>query len=264
MTDLLLDSSLNDQQRDFLSTIRDSAEALLGIINDILDFSKIEARKLNIEKVSFDLREVVESTVDLLAERARSKGLKLVCIVHEEVWTKVMGDSGRLRQILTNIIANAIKFTHQGEVIVKVQMVRENASRVDVVFEVKDTGIGILEEAQARLFQPFTQVDGSLTRRYGGTGLGLTISKQLSEMMDGKIRFDSKLGQGSTFWIDLPFSKDNSSEERSSKYEILIGLNVMIVGNSETSREIISHQLRSCRIKVIEADGSNAAMELLH
>ena len=264
MTDLLLDSSLNDQQRDFLSTIRDSAEALLGIINDILDFSKIEARKLNIEKVSFDLREVVESTVDLLAERARSKGLKLVCIVHEEVWTKVMGDSGRLRQILTNIIANAIKFTHQGEVIVKVQMVRENASRVDVVFEVKDTGIGILEEAQAKLFQPFTQADGSLTRRYGGTGLGLTISKQLSEMMDGKIRFDSKLGQGSTFWIDLPFSKDNSSEERSSKYEFLIGLHVLIVGDSETSREIISHQLRSCRIKAIEADGSNAAMELLH
>ena len=264
MTDLFLDSSLNEQQRDFLATIRESANALLGIINDILDFSKIEARKLNIEKVSFDLREVVESTVELLAERAQSKGLNLVCLIHEDVWTNVIGDSGRLRQILTNIIANAIKFTEQGDVIIKVQMVRENASKVDLVFEIKDTGIGIPEEAQARLFQPFTQADGSLTRRYGGTGLGLTISKQLSEMMSGRIRFDSKLGQGSTFWIDLPFDKDTRSEERNLQDELLIGLNVLIVGDCETNRQILSHQLRACRIKVVEAESSNAAMKLLH
>ena len=264
MTDLLLDSSLNDQQRDFLNTIRESADALLGIINDILDFSKIEARKLNIEKASFDLREVVEGTVELLAERAQSKGLSLVCLIHEDVWTKVIGDSGRLRQILTNIIANAIKFTHQGEVIVKVQIVHENASKVDLVFEIKDTGIGIPEEAQARLFQPFTQADGSLTRRYGGTGLGLTISKQLSEMMAGRISFESKLGQGSTFRIDLPFNKDTSSQERTSQDELLIGLNVLIVGDCETNRQILSHQLRSRRIKTVEADSSNAAMKLLH
>ena len=264
MTDLLLDSSLNEQQRDFLTTIRESADALLGIINDILDFSKIEARKLNIEKVSFDIREVVESTVELLAERAQSKGLSLVCLIHEDVWTKVIGDAGRLRQILTNIIANAIKFTQQGEVIVKVKIVRENAFKIELVFEVKDTGIGIPEEAQAKLFQPFTQADGSLTRRYGGTGLGLTISKQLSEMMDGRISFESKLGQGSTFRIDLPFNKDTSSGERTSQDNLLIGLNVLIVGDCEINRQILSHQLRSRRIKTVESDSANTAMELLH
>ena len=205
MTGLLLDTSLNEQQRDFLTTIRDSADALLEIINDILDFSKIEAKKLEIEKVPFDLREAVESTIDLLAERAQSKNLSLGCLVYEDVWTRVIGDPGRLRQILMNLIGNAIKFTEQGEVIVRVQPVSETASRVDLLIEILDTGIGIPEEAQSRLFQPFTQADGSLTRRYGGTGLGLTISKQLTEMMGGEIGLESKLGQGSAFRIKLPF-----------------------------------------------------------
>ena len=264
MTDLLLDSPLNEQQRDFLTTIRESSDALLSIINDILDFSKIEARKLKIDKDPFDLREVVESTVDLLAERAQNKGLNLVCLIYEDVWTKVIGDSGRLRQILTNIIANAIKFTQQGEVIVKVKMARENLSNLDIVFEIKDTGVGIPEEAQARLFQPFTQADGSLTRRYGGTGLGLTISKQLSEMMGGKIRFQSKLGQGSIFWIDLTFQKEVCGEDLTSEDELLTGLSVLIAGDDETNRQILNHQLRSRRVKTAEADSSETAIDMLY
>ena len=263
MTGLLLDTSLNEQQRDFLTTIRDSGDALLGIINDILDFSKIEAKKLEIENLPFDLRETVESTIDLLAERAQSKGLDLACLVFEDVWTKVVGDPGRLRQILTNLVGNAIKFTEQGEVIVKVQSVRENASNVELLLEIIDTGIGIPEEAQARLFQPFTQADGSLTRRYGGTGLGLTISKQLSEMMGGQIGLKSKLGQGSTFRIELPFQKDTSGESTTPQDELLAGLNVLIVDDNETNRQILNHQLRSCRIKTTEADSAGAAMELL-
>ena len=263
MTGLLLDTSLNEQQRDFLTTIRDSADALLEIINDILDFSKIEAKKLEIEKVPFDLREAVESTIDLLAERAQSKNLSLGCLVYEDVWTRVIGDPGRLRQILMNLIGNAIKFTEQGEVIVRVQPVSETASRVDLLIEILDTGIGIPEEAQSRLFQPFTQADGSLTRRYGGTGLGLTISKQLTEMMGGEIGLESKLGQGSAFRIKLPFQKDTSGEKVTPQDELLTGLNVLIVDDNEINRQILNHQLRSRRIQTAEADSANAAMDLL-
>ena len=262
MTGLLLDTSLNEQQRDFLTTIRDSADALLEIINDILDFSKIEAKKLDIEKVPFDLRETVESTIDLLAERSQSKGLALGCLVYEDVWTRVVGDPGRLRQILTNLVGNAIKFTEQGEVMVKIQQERETASRVDLLIEIVDTGIGISEELQTKLFQPFTQADGSLTRRYGGTGLGLTISKQLSEMMGGEIGLESKLGQGSTFKIKLPFQKDNSGEI-TSEDELLTGLNVLIVDDNETNQQILNHQLRARRVKTTEAQSVDEAMSLL-
>ena len=263
MTGLLLDTSLNEQQRDFLTTIRDSADALLEIINDILDFSKIEAKKLEIEQVPFDLRESVESTIDLLAERAQSKGLSLACLIYEDVWTRVIGDPGRLRQILMNLVGNAIKFTEQGEVIVKVHPVSESTSRVDLLLEIVDTGIGIPEEAQAKLFQPFTQADGSLTRRYGGTGLGLTISKQLTEMMGGEISLESKLGQGSTFRIGLPFQKDTSGETMTPQDELLTGLNVLIVDDNETNRQILNHQLRSRRVRTTEADSANTAMTLL-
>ena len=195
MTGLLLDTPLNEQQREFLTTIRQSAGALLGVINDILDFSKIEARKLEIEQAPFDLREIVESAVDLLAEQAQSKGLNLACLVFEDVWTSVMGDPGRLRQIVTNLVNNAIKFTEQGEVTVRLNTVGETGREVTIRCEIVDTGIGIPAEAQKHLFQPFTQVDGSFSRRYGGTGLGLTISKQLTEIMGGRIGFESKLGQ---------------------------------------------------------------------
>ena len=248
MTGLLLDTPLNEQQREFLTTIRQSAGALLGVINDILDFSKIEARKLEIEQAPFDLREIVESAVDLLAEQAQSKGLNLACLVFEDVWTSVMGDPGRLRQIVTNLVNNAIKFTEQGEVTVRLNTVGETGREVTIRCEIVDTGIGIPAEAQKHLFQPFTQVDGSFSRRYGGTGLGLTISKQLTEIMGGRIGFESKLGQGSSFWFELPLPKQPESGAVEAQQQLLAGLNVLLVDDNETNHQILRHQLRSRRI----------------
>ncbi|HJO08358.1 MAG TPA: PAS domain-containing protein [Verrucomicrobiota bacterium] len=263
MTGLLLDTPMNEQQREFLTTIRLSADALLGVINDILDFSKMEAQKLEIEEIPFDLRETVESAVDLLAERAHSKGVHLACLVYEEVWTRVIGDPGRLRQIVTNLVGNAIKFTDHGEVMVKLSTVRENGREVTIRCEIADTGVGIPAEAHQRLFQPFSQGDGSLSRRYEGTGLGLTISKQLTEIMGGRIDFESKLGQGSSFWFELPLRKQTEAGEAEEQQQLLAGLNVLVVDDNETHCQILHHQFCSRRIKTTAAGEAPGAMRLL-
>ena len=263
MTGLLLETPLNEQQRDFLTTIRQSADALLGVINDILDFSKIEARKLEIEAAPFDLRETVESAVDLLAEQAHGKGLHLACVVFEDVWTSVIGDPGRLRQIVTNLVGNAIKFTEQGEVTVRLSSVAETDREVTVRCEIVDTGTGISADSQKRLFQPFTQGDGSLSRRYEGTGLGLTISKQLTEIMGGRIGLESKLGQGSSFWFELPLRKQPEPGAAAEQRQMLAGLKVLVVADDETSLQVLRHQLHSRRIKTAEAREAAAALQLL-
>jgi len=203
MTGLLLDTPLSPQQREYAEIVRSSGEALLALVNDILDFSKIEAGKLDLELVDFDLRELVETAVDMFAEPARRKGLKLRSGVENDVPMVVRGDPGRLRQILTNLIANAIKFTERGEVALRLTPVTSREHDAVIRFEVKDTGVGITPEVRARLFEAFSQADASTTRKYGGTGLGLAICKRLTSMMGGQIGVESEPGMGSTFWFTV-------------------------------------------------------------
>jgi signal transduction histidine kinase len=208
MTGLLLDTVLDAEQRDYVEGIRSSGDALLAIINDILDLSNIERGKLRLESLAFDLRVALDEVMELLTDRAESKGLQFACVVRSDVPNTVRGDPGRLRQILTNLIGNAIKFTEQGEVAVRVSLAKEYEANALVRFEVADTGIGIASEGQARLFQSFCQVDGSHARRHGGTGLGLAIAKQLAEHMGGTIGVDSEVGKGSTFWFTVLLEKE--------------------------------------------------------
>jgi signal transduction histidine kinase len=215
MAELLLLTNLTEKQRRYAEQIRGSGTQLLHIINDVLDFSKIEAGKIVLEQSPFDLSVVIGETVALFAEGARTKGLNLSCTLEEGLQTKVVGDAHRLRQVLTNLIGNAIKFTESGSVTVTVQRIPGMPG--GFMIAVQDTGIGISESAQAALFKEFSQADGSTTRKYGGTGLGLAISKQLVEMMQGAIGADGVLGSGARFWFTVRFSEQAADETASSR-----------------------------------------------
>lgn len=250
MTGLLLDTDLTSEQRDFAETVKHSGEALLTIINDILDFSKIEAGKMDLEDVPFPVRQTMEEAVELLAESAENKGLELLLFVHKEVPDVLVGDPGRLRQVLMNLMGNAVKFTEQGEVLVEVEVraAQQEDGSVVLYVAVKDTGIGISPESQKRLFQSFSQVDASTTRKYGGTGLGLAISRKLCHMMGGEIGVESEPGKGSTFWFTVRLGSDAQTlQNRESPpilapAEILAGKRVLIVDDNATNRRILFHQ----------------------
>jgi CheY-like chemotaxis protein len=210
MTGLLVDTNLNPEQREYAEMAQSSGESLRSLINDILDFSKVEARKLELEMLNFDLHSTLKDTVDMLAISAHEKGLELVCLVDPEVPSFLHGDPGRLRQVLVNLGGNAVKFTAQGEIVIRASLECEDEETARLRFSVSDTGIGIPANRQDILFTHFSQVDSSTTRKYGGTGLGLAISKQLVELMGGRIGVESKEGKGSTFWFTAAFRKQSA------------------------------------------------------
>ncbi len=262
MTGLLLDTDLDAEQRDYAETVRGSAEALLTIINDILDFSKIEAGRMELEEIEFDLPTVVEEVADLLAERAERKGLETIVDLSPDLPPAVKGDPGRLRQILINLVGNAIKFTEVGEVVVRVRPGGPGAPST-VRFEVQDTGVGIDPETKQRLFRSFTQADVSTTRRYGGTGLGLAICRQLTELMGGEIGLESEPGRGSTFWFTVRLEPAPQNPTLSPRRADLGGLRVLAVDDNDTNRKILCQILNSWAVRPSAVAGGAEALELL-
>ncbi|KAF0108889.1 MAG: multi-sensor hybrid histidine kinase [Anaerolineaceae bacterium] len=267
MLELALDTPLSSEQRDYLNTALQSAEALLTLLNDILDFSKIEAGRLELETIDFNLRVTVEDMAYAFAKRAQDKGLELACLVHPDLKVGLRGDPGRLRQILVNLAGNALKFTSQGEIVVRADPVSETKTHVTVRLSVQDTGIGIPLERQAAVFSRFTQADGSTTRRFGGTGLGLTISKQVTEAMGGKIGVDSAPGVGSTFWVEIPFEKQPDAKRDTAPLPggpvNVKGLRVLGVDDNATNRSILSKILEGFGCRSEMAVGGVDALKVL-
>jgi PAS domain S-box-containing protein len=277
MSELLMDTPLGAEQREYAETIRSSADSLLAIVNDILDFSKIEAGRIDLDPIACDVRDTVEEVADLLAERAHRTGIELLVFVEPEVPGTLRGDPARIRQVLLNLVSNAIKFTARGEVIVRVtrdevtgnrlQVTGESipapCNRFPVTFSVTDSGIGISSGARARLFAPFMQADSSTTRRYGGTGLGLAISRRLVELMGGEIGVESEEGRGSTFWFTLPLDQVETDAPVRPPPADLAGRSVLVVDDNATNRQILSRQLGGWGVSVSTAPSGSIALGLL-
>ena len=273
MTELLLETELTPTQQGFTETVYQSAGTLLDVINDILDFSRAEAGKLELEPSEFQLREAVEGVAGLLAEQAQSKHLELACLVDDDVPRSVRSDLGRLRQVLINLVGNAIKFTEEGEVILRVSRESESTDapagedgsrRHTIQFSVTDTGIGVPDDSRERIFESFTQADGSLARRFGGTGLGLAISSQLVDLLQGQIGFESEEGRGSRFWFRIPVDVLASADgDPESPRTDLGGVRVLVVDDNATNRQILLHHLRAWGAETAEReDGQTALQEL--
>ncbi|MFH2045974.1 MAG: response regulator [Pseudomonadota bacterium] len=261
MVELLLTTSMSPKQEHFAETARQSGDMLLAVINNILDFSKIEAGKLELEITSFPLREVIEETVDLFAGNAQSKGLELTCHIHTDVPAQVKGDYNRLQQVLTNLVSNAIKFTEQGEIDIIVKTAEDDGTTLLVKFEVQDTGIGISPEAQARIFEGFAQADESMTRKFGGTGLGLTIAQQLVSLMGGKIEVISTPDIGTTFCFTIRLQKEKAHQTPTDG--LLQGLRILVVDDNETNLRILEEQTSSWGMTCHSASNGKQALELL-
>jgi signal transduction histidine kinase/CheY-like chemotaxis protein len=262
MTQLLLESPLDDEQREFAEIINTSGESLLSVINDILDFSKIEAGKPDLEKIDFDLGRLMDQVSDIMAHRAQSKGVEFISLMTPALPRKLIGDPGRLRQILINLAGNAIKFTAEGEVVLDVSTQAKSADSVTLRFEVRDTGVGIPADKLHLLFQSFSQVDGSVTRKYGGSGLGLSISKRLVELMGGEIGVSSTAGKGSTFWFNavFPLQPSSASAPESQQEPDLAGYPVLVVDDNATNRRLLRSLLQNWNCRFGEADSSDSGL----
>jgi|GEM_PF-5510766 len=261
MTSLLLDTELEEEQREYATIINSSAGSLLGVINDILDFSKVEAGKLDIEVINFDLRALVDDVMSIVAYRAVEKNLQLAALVGPDVPSLLKGDPGRLRQILTNLLGNAIKFTAQGEVSLQISQLAIDDAGVTLRCEIRDTGIGIAPEQLARLFKPFSQADASTTRRFGGSGLGLAISQRLVELMHGQIGVDSAPGKGSTFWFELRLARQPKGAGNDYQpARDLVGRRVLVVDDNATNRRVLQLQLEDNGCDAVFAASSAAGL----
>ena len=263
MTGLLLETELTEEQRQYAGVVKSCGESLLGLINDILDYSKIEAGKLELEMLDFDLRDVLEDFAVMMALRAHEKGLEFLCAANPEVPSRLKGDPGRLRQILTNLTGNAVKFTETGEVSVRVEMTSKSDNDIVLRFSVRDTGIGIPRHKITMLFEKFTQVDASTTRKYGGTGLGLAISKQLAEIMGGQIGVTSSPGKGSEFWFTACLSLQSEEDGVRQTPAEIRGKHILIVDDNATNRDILTARLVSWGAVVTEAADGPSALETL-
>lgn len=264
MADLLRTTQMTDRQRHMVETVHRSGTALLGIINDILDFSKIEAGKLELEQAPFSLRQTIEEAVELFAEPAGRKGVELTCFIPDETPDIVIGDPMRLRQVVLNLVGNAVKFTERGEVSVQLHCLSTADERVTLKCDIRDTGIGISKEAQKRLFTAFSQADGSTTRRFGGTGLGLAIVRQLVHLMGGEVGIESIPGQGSTFWFTMHLAYDrNDRSVETTATQSLAGIRVLIVDDNATNRFILETLLTSWEAEPLSADSAAVALERL-
>ncbi|MCC5656596.1 response regulator [Nostoc sp. XA010] len=263
MTGLMLETPLNSEQRDFIETIRISGDALLSLINEILDLSKLEAGEMALETLDFDLSTCIEEVLELLAPPAHNKGLEIAALIYPNVPTHLQGDAGRLRQILMNLISNAIKFTSNGEVVLRAELRSQNSTTATIYFAITDTGLGITSEDQCKLFTPFTQVDASTTRKYGGTGLGLAICKQLVSLMGGEIGVESRLGKGSKFWFEVTFAKQLHPISSESEGELLTNRRLLVVDNNTTNRKIIYHQATRWGMIVDQAASAASALRAI-
>ena len=264
MAEMLLDTSLTSEQRNAIETIRSSGDSLLTIINDILDFSKIEAGKLEVETINFNLPVLVDDVARMMAHHAHSKNLELIIDVADDVHPDVISDPSRIRQILTNLISNAVKFTHRGEVYVRVQTLKSAPKMDQVRFMVRDTGIGMTDEELGKLFKPFTQADESTTRKYGGTGLGLAISRQLVELMGGSIHCSSQPRQGAKFWFDLKLKKTRGARTvtRAPAFG-LQGFRGLIVDDNANNRKLLAHQMACWGVVQDEAESGEKGLSRL-
>ena len=263
MTGLLLDTALTSQQRDYADTARRSGEALLSVVNDVLDFSKIEAGKLDLEALDMDVRAVCEDVVELLGPQAAGKGVELLVLVGAEVPATLRGDPGRLRQVLLNLVGNAVKFTDEGEVVLQVTAEELAGDSASIRFQVHDTGLGMTESTIRSLFQSFSQADASTTRRFGGTGLGLAIVKQLVELMGGTLGVASTPGEGSDFWFILPLGLDSATSSPPAAPTTLQGLSVLVVDDNATNRLILEESLRSWGMRPASCPDASSALDAL-